>query len=258
MYEIPYTDFTKAVLVMARMTAIIAVFPIFGFRAIPILMKGGLAILLTIIVFPLVQIGPQPLSTQPLELFIILIKEVVVGLIVGYSTTLLFYGIQMAGHILGIQMGFGIISVVDPLTDVQVSLIGQLNYIIALLIFLTLDGHHFLIRALVSSYDYISLGGAHFPSGLMQKINFMTGAIYDVALRIAAPVFVSLFLTDVVLGIMARVAPQMNVFIIGFPLKIGVGLLVMSLVVSFFPYVFGKMFQQFKVDIMEVIKLFGM
>jgi flagellar biosynthetic protein FliR len=91
----------------------------------------------------------------------------------------------------------------------------------------------------------------------VEKINLLTGATFDVSLRIAAPVMVALFLTDVVLGIMARVAPQMNVFLVGFPLKIGVGLLLITLVISFFPYIFGKILEQFQLDVVEVIRLLG-
>ena len=258
MYEIPYSDFAKAVLVFARMASIIAIIPIFGFRAVPTQLKAAISIILTVIVFPVVQLQTEPLPIEIISLFFLFLREVAVGLIIGFVTTLLFFGIQMAGHIVGIQMGMGIVNVVDPMSDVQVSIIGQLNYIVALLVFLGLDGHHFLIRAMVISYDYISLGGIAFPPSLVEKISILSGAIYDISLRIAAPIFVTLFITEVALGFIARVAPQMNVFIIGFPLKIGVGLLLITLVISYFPYVFGKMVVQYKIDIVEIIRLLGL
>ena len=257
MYEIPYIDFTKALLVLARMTSIIVILPIFGFRAVPMQLKAGLSIFLAIIVFPMVRLQAAPISTDVIELLLLLMSEVAVGMIIGFATSILFYGVQMAGHLVGIQMGFGIINVVDPMSDLQVSLVGQLNYMVALMIFLAIDGHHFLIKALVLSYDYIGIGGGVFQANLLAKISFLTGAIFDTALRFAAPMFVTLFITDVALGITARVAPQMNVFIVGFPLKIGVGLLVITLVIAFFPYVFGKLYEQFRIDIIEVIKLLG-
>lgn len=257
MYEIPYIDFTKAVLVFARMSAIIAIMPIFGFKAVPLQLKAALSVIMTFIVFPLVRLQAAPISAEPVELFLLLMSEVTVGLIIGFATNLLFYGVQMAGHLVGIQMGFGIINVVDPMSDLQVSLIGQLNYMVALLIFLAIDGHHFLVKALVLSYEYIGLGGGVFHAGILSKMSFLTGAIFDTALRLAAPMFVTLFITDVALGITARVAPQMNVFIVGFPLKIGVGLLIITLVIAYFPYIFGKFVQQFKIDMIEVLKLLG-
>ena len=231
--------------------------PIFGYRAIPAQAKVGLSILLAIIVFPAAKLDIAPVSTQPIELIMMFLKEVVIGLILGFAATIVFYGVQMAGQIVGIQIGFGIINVIDPVSDVQISLIGQLNYLVALLIFLCLDGHLFLIRALVMSYEYIGLGGGGLPSGLMEKVSLMTGAVFDVALRIAAPVMVSLFITDVVLGFMARVAPQMNVFLVGFPLKIGVGLLVITLVISYFPYILGRLFEQFQEEIVQIVRIIG-
>ncbi|NQS97191.1 MAG: flagellar type III secretion system protein FliR [candidate division Zixibacteria bacterium] len=257
MYYVPYEDFAAAVLILARMTALVVVMPIFGYRTIPVQAKVGLSVLLTIIIFPLAKMGATPISTQPIELIIMFLREIIIGLILGFAATIVFYGVQMAGQIVGIQIGFGIINVIDPVSDVQISLIGQLNYLIALLIFLCLDGHMFLIRALVMSYEYISLGGGGFPAGLVGKMSVMTGAIFDVALRIAAPIMVTLFITDVVLGFMARVAPQMNVFLVGFPLKIVVGLLVITLVISYFPYIFGKLYQLYQEEIVQIIRIIG-
>lgn len=257
MYQIPYRDFAIALLIFARMASIIAVMPIFGFRAIPVQTKAGLSVLLTIIVFPITASMAPPVSQLPLEFILMVSREVITGLIIGFATSLLFYGIQMAGQVVGIQIGFGIINVIDPQTESQVSLIGQLNYLVALLIFLTIDGHHFLLRALYLSYERIPLAGADFPTSLAQQMSYFTGAIFEIALKVAAPVMVTLFITDVALGFMARVAPQMNVFLVGFPLKIGVGLLVITLVISFFPYIFGKLYSQFQYDIVALVRMMG-
>jgi flagellar biosynthesis protein FliR len=256
-FEVPYQDFAKALLVFARMTAMVAVMPIFGFNTVPTQLKGAISIIFTIIVFPIVTLKAQPISTEVLELLLMFSKEVIVGLIIGFIASILFYSIQMAGHLVGIQMGFGIINVIDPMNDMQISLIGQIYYLTALLVFLSIDGHHFLVRAIVLSYDYIGVGGAVFPAGLMAKVNLIISSVYEIALRISAPMFVTLFITDIVLGIMARVAPQMNVFVVGFPLKIAIGLLVITLVISLFPYVFGKLYEQFQIDIIQIIKLMG-
>lgn len=257
MFEVPYQDFAKALLILARMTAVVSVMPIFGFVTVPVQMRAALSVFLTIIVFPIVTLKAAPVSFEVIELLFLISREVITGLIIGFLTSIMFYGIQMGGHLVGIQMGFGIINVVDPMSDLQISIVGQIYYLTTLLIFLSLDGHHFLIRALVMSYEYIGLGSAVFPPGLLDKINFLTAAVFDIALRISAPMFVTLLITDIALGIMSRVAPQMNVFIIGFPLKIAIGLLVITLVISLFPYVFGKMYEQFQIDIIQAIKLMG-
>jgi flagellar biosynthetic protein FliR len=235
----------------------VAVMPIMGHRAVPAQLKVALCLVLMVLVFPATKMAIPAVSTIPLELLFLILREVIIGLILGFVISIIFYAVQMAGQVIGIQTGYGIINLIDPMSDIEISLIGQLYYLTAILIFLGIDGHHFLLRALYLSYDYIPLANGALPARLVEKINLLTGATFDVSLRIAAPVMVALFLTDVVLGIMARVAPQMNVFLVGFPLKIGVGLLLITLVISFFPYIFGKILEQFQLDVVEVIRLLG-
>jgi flagellar biosynthetic protein FliR len=105
------------------------------------------------------------------------------------------------------------------------------------------------------SFDKIPVGGAVFSNGLVSKVNAMGGAVFDIGLRVAAPVMVALLITDVALGFMARVAPQMNVFIVGFPLKIGFGLVVIMLAISYFPYIFATLFEHSQSDLVEIIRL---
>jgi flagellar biosynthetic protein FliR len=219
--------------------------------------KAALSVILTIVIYPLVHSDLTPVSAQPIELLLLILKEVIVGLIIGFFANIIFYGIQMAGQIIGIQIGFGIINIIDPYSNIQISLVGQLYYLVALLIFLAIDGHHFLLRALVFSYEQVPLASAVFPAGLTAKVNLLSALVFDIALRVAAPMLTTLFITDVALGFMARVAPQMNVFIVGFPLKIGLGLLVLTLTINYFPYIFGKIFNQFQNEMILLVRLFG-
>lgn len=254
---IPYQDMTIAILIFARMASLVSVMPIFGFAGVPLQVKGALSLILTIIVFPIAKFDFAPLSLVPVELIILFMREILIGLAIGFITTLVFYGIQMAGQIVGIQMGFGIINIIDPISNIQISMIGQMYYLLALLIFLTMNGHHFLLQALVYSYDLIPLGGGVFFAGLVEQVSILSGMVFNVALMVAAPVMAALLITDVGLGFMARVAPQMNVFIVGFPLKILVGFLVITMVIMYFPYVFGKIYENFQQDLTFIIKLLG-
>ena len=253
----PYENIIIGLLILARMSAMVFVIPIVGFEGTPSTVKAGLSLLLTFIVFPFARLEYTAISILPLELVMLFTKEVIVGLSIGFITTLLFYGIQMAGQIIGIQIGFGIISVMDPLSNIQISLIGQLYYLVSLLVFLALNGHHFLIRALIYSFEVIPLGGAVFSANLVDLLSSLSGMIFGIALQIAAPVMVTLILTDVGLGFIARVAPQMNVFIVGFPLKIIIGLFVITLVISYLPYIFEKMYLRFQEDIITFIRILG-
>ncbi|MBL7191227.1 flagellar biosynthetic protein FliR [bacterium] len=253
--EITLPDIEKVMLILARMTTLMVVMPIFGYDSVPLPVKAGLSILLTIIVFPFVTFIESHIVYNPIMFMVMIAKEVIVGLIISFMINLVFFGVQFAGQIVGIQIGFGIINVIDPNLQVQVSLIGQLNYMVALLVFLAIDGHLFLIRAMVYSFEYIPLAGAVFPGGLVEKAVLLSGAVFDIGIRVAAPVMVALFITDVALGITARVAPQMNVFIVGFPLKIVVGLLALAFGMSLFAYVFNKLFTQFQEHLIHTIRL---
>lgn len=254
---IPYENIIIGLLIFARMSAMVFVIPVIGFEGTPNNVKAGLSLLMTFIVFPFARLEYTAISILPLELVMLFGKEVIIGLSIGFVTTLLFYGIQMAGQIIGIQIGFGIISVMDPLSNIQISLIGQLYYLVALLVFLALNGHHFLVRALVYSFEVIPLGAGVFNANLVDLLSSLSGLIFGIALQIAAPVMITLILTDVGLGFIARVAPQMNVFIVGFPLKIMIGLLVITLVISYLPYIFEKMYLRFQEDIITFIRIIG-
>jgi flagellar biosynthetic protein FliR len=129
-------------------------------------------------------------------------------------------------------MGFGFVNVVDPESRIQVPIIGQFLLILATLLFLVLNGHHWLIRAIIKSIEVIPLGSVHFDPALIWRINGLFKDIFLIAFKLAAPVAMCLFLVDVAYGIISRAIPQMNILIVGFPLKIGLGLV---LLVSFLP-----------------------
>ena len=164
------------------------------------------------------------------------------GLILGFVVLLLFIGIQFAGQLAGLQMGFGIVNVIDPQSSEQVSIIGQFLNILAILLVLTLNGHHLILQGLVHSFEVVPLGGIEFKEVVMQKLVVLSNEVFIIAIKISIPVLLSLFLISVAMGILARTVPQMNVFIVGFPLKIGVGMAMLALSLPLFQMVLVKMF----------------
>jgi flagellar biosynthetic protein FliR len=131
-------------------------------------------------------------------------------------------------------MGFGIVNVIDPQSSNQVSIIGQFLNILAILLLLTLDGHHMILSGLVTSFETIPLGGVSFQDGLMFKLMDLTAQVFIIAVKISAPILMALFLVTAAMGVLARTVPQMNVFLIGFPLQIGVGLAALVIVLPLF------------------------
>jgi flagellar biosynthetic protein FliR len=220
-------------LIFFRFSGLMIFAPFFGSRNVPIQLKGLFAVLLTALVAPTVStVGFVP----PLHLVgfaLAAASELAIGVLFGLLGSMLFVGIQLGGELIDHQMGFTLASVIDPLTDNEGSLIGQFFFFFSVLVFLMIQGHHALLRALQESFAVVPLGrflpGPVAVGGLVQAF----GEIFVLALRVAAPVMAALFLTTLVLGFIARTVPQVNVLIMGFPLQIGVGMI--TLVVTL-PY----------------------
>lgn len=165
---------------------------------------------------------------------IMLTSELIVGWIIGFVSSLVFSGVQMAGQLLDTQVGFGIVNILDPQSGQQVPLIGNFKYILALLVFLITNSHHLLLTALFNSFKIIPISGVVFNKAITELIINMVWGIFTIAIKISLPVLVAIILTDVALGILARTMPQMNIFVVGVPGKIIVGIFVLSLALPFY------------------------
>ena len=154
-------------------------------------------------------------------------------------------------------MGFGIVNVYDPQTSRQIPIVGQFYSYIAMMIFLAIDGHHFLLEGLFKSFKTIPLTSASFKSGIVEINMTMMSSMFISAIKIGIPVIVTLLLTSIALGLVARAVPQMNVFFVGMPLKIGMGMLALSFSLPLFAYVFRNVFIQFQTEFLKLLRLLG-
>jgi flagellar biosynthetic protein FliR len=213
-------------LVFVRVLSTIAVMPFFGAAPIPVQIKVGLSFALAIIVFPLVPIDKTALATLHTVLFVVLVlKEIVIGLIVGFVSSLVFYALQFALYLISNEMGFSFVDTVDPMTESETTPFGQLMIMAFTVVFLCIGGHYFLIMALRRSFEIIPLLGGKIPAGAVTwQFTKMITDIFIVGIKLAAPVVVTLFLTTIGLGVVSRTVPQMNVFFVGVPLKIVLGI----------------------------------
>jgi flagellar biosynthetic protein FliR len=231
-------------LIFCRMTAFFVVAPIFSTRTVPVTFKVGLSALIAFIIL-LLQ-GSGQVIPQDLGYVLLIIRELLIGLLMGYVAFLMFAVIQIAGSFIDIQIGFGIANVIDPMTGTSAPVIGNFKYLFATLLFLSMNGHHYLLDAVIRSYNWIPLSNDLFQriyGGSISEFLVRTfSQSFLLAFQMAAPLVVALFLTDVALGFLARSAPQFNVFVIGIPLKLIVGLCVLLLIVSSFTYMFEHLF----------------
>jgi flagellar biosynthetic protein FliR len=216
-------------LIFVRVLGIFSVAPIFGHARLPAQVKVGLAFLLSMILIPIVRPPDPTLANAVLLLGAAVVKELVVGLIIGYVTTLLFLAVQLAGEAIDMQMGFGLASTADPLLGTHTSIIGQFLYLIATLLFLALNGHHLLLTGLVKSFDLVPLNHFVFGTLLSGRVLDMVSEFFLIGLRIGGPVMLAVFLADLVVGLLGRTLPQMNLLVVGFPVKVWVGLGILTL-----------------------------
>jgi flagellar biosynthetic protein FliR len=243
-------------LVFVRITGIFMMTPIFGSRNIPARVKAGLALIIAYVLFPLVFNNMAVLPESFIPYILLVAGELIVGLIIGFVSSLLFSAIQMAGQILDMQIGFGIINMIDPLSGQQAPLIGNFKYILALITLLSINGHHVLLSALFASFKLIPVTGVVLPVALAEFMVMMITSMFVIALKISLPVLIALLLTDIALGILARTMPQMNIFVVGVPGKIIIGLFVLSIALPFYIFFLEMAFDGMYKNIFSLLSLF--
>ena len=219
-------------LVLLRVSTIVVMIPILGDRTTPVRVKGGLAIFITFLVLP--SVDPAAGADDLFALGLRMGGEVLIGIILGFACRLAFTGIQMAGQLVGFQIGFSIVNIIDPLTSEQVSIVAELQYLFAGLLFLGVNGHHMLIQAVSESYSVLPVLGFHMTGELAQSLVDLSRNMFVIAVKISAPIVVALLFANIGLGLIARTVPQMNVFIVGFPLQIAIGLIGIGLTIPVF------------------------
>lgn len=244
-------------LILLRVSALLVVAPIFGHRLYLARAKIGLAFMVSLVIFPLVVDKGLQVPDGIFPYAFLMVREIIMGMVLGFAVLLLFIGVQFAGQMAGLQMGFGIVNVIDPQSQGQVSIIAQFLNILAILLVLSFDGHHLILRGLMRSFEVVPLGGVELKAPIIEKIIGLTGQVFVIAIKISAPILISLFLVSVALGILARTVPQMNVFIVGFPVQMSVGLAVMVASLPLFQILLEKAVQLLERDLFALIGFFA-
>jgi len=223
-----------------RVSGLFLTGPLFAQQGIPHHLKLMLALTIAMVLSPVVATNGFAVPENLIDVVVLAVREFMVGLLIGFVFMSLFVGVQMAGAFIGFQMGFAIVNVIDPVTSQQVSILAQFKFIMAMLIFFILNGHHMMLQALASSYKLVPLGESVFRFAVYTEIARLITGIFVIAIKLAAPVMATLVLTDVGLGVISRTVPQMNIFIVGFPMKIALGLFFTAAALPIFGYVFRK------------------
>lgn len=216
-------------LIFMRMAAIFVETPLLGSRLIPWQIRGAIAFLITLIVFPPVAAAGYTYAgaQDAWMLGWAVINEIAIGLLIGFVANLYLLAFQLAGQFFSVQLGFGIVEVLDPMAEISVPIIGQLQSLFATLVFIAIGGHVYLLQAVLASYRMVPALAADSAGKLLVLMTGQVTALFEISFILAAPVLGTVFITEVALGIMTRTAPQMNIMMLGFPIKIVLGLLVL-------------------------------
>jgi len=230
-------------LILVRISGFMVAAPIFSLRNIPMRVKTLLAIAIALVVFHVVPYREVTYSTV-IEYALVVISEMLAGVIMGFMANVAYYILSFAGQIIDQEIGFSMVNQFDPITSTQVTVTGNLyTYAVMLMVIIT-DMHHYLIRALTDSFQVIPVGGVVLDFNLYEVMKRFMVDYFVLGFRIVLPIFASMLVVNTILAILARVAPQMNMFVIGLQLKVFVGLLVLVLMVMMITGVADLIFQE--------------
>lgn len=237
-------NFFVFLVIFLRTLFLLFLFPIFAAPFFPTKAKIALSLVFALTFTPLLTGKFNPPSSF-IELFLFAISDLFLLFLVTFFFRIIVSGLQLGGELVGIQMGFGISQTFDPLGGVSMPIISQFLYLVFILLFFTFNIHHYLIYFLVKSFYEIPPGTFLFKKGLFEFLLKKSGLLFEIAIKILAPLLVFMFLINVVLAVIGRIIPQINVLFVSFPLTVGLGLLFFGIMLIFIPKLYKLYFEDF-------------
>jgi flagellar biosynthetic protein FliR len=224
--------------VLIRISTLFFLLPIFGGRNIPVLWKAGLSFVIAVVLTPVVPI-PANLPVSAPEIILGILSEVLMGTILGMTVRIFFAATEMGGQFMSFQMGFSMARAVDPQTGAPSTVLTQFLYIFGLLLFFAMNGHHMFIRIIASSFYSVPPNNISFQPAIGRELIKAGASMFVLGVKIAAPILVALFLSNLCLGIIARTVPQVNILMVGFPINLCIGLVLFSFILmNIYPLLF--------------------
>lgn len=255
MTEILVTHFIIFLFVFVRIISVFTSAPLFSNENFPILAKIGLSLVTAYLIFTFIDKGNIQLEISLWFIAINVLKEIVTGLIIGFSINIVFYAVSFAGSLMGFDIGLAMANVFNPSEGTQNNVIGEYIYILAVLIFLLINGHHYIIRGITYSFTIIPLGHYSINAEVYDYIVKLGAAVFILAVKMASPIMVTFFLVHIGAGILARIIPQMQVFFVLYPLKIGLGIFLLILTTPLYLYIIKSLLSSYEEKLYKLIQL---
>ncbi len=229
---IPVEQFQTFLVVTSRVAGFIGAIPVISSVQTPGRIKVAMVVAISLALFPLMADAVPHVSFSPIPFLLLLISEVLLGLLLGLVARLIFTAVEFGATVIGYQMGFAAANVFDPQNQRQVALISQFQNIFAILIFLAVNGHFLFLQTAVLSYKLLPPGQLNLSGEAVPYLMKLSSHMFTLGVQFCAPVLAVLLLSGLILGILARVFPQLNVFLISFPINIGTAFIVIALTLS--------------------------
>jgi flagellar biosynthetic protein FliR len=244
-------------LVLARVGGLFVSAPVFGSASFPNTAKIGFAALIAMLITPMLPAREVPLPDEGLALAMLAVGELAIGILVGFVITLVFAAVQVGGQIMDLQTGFGMMNIFNPALESQFPVFGFFLFILAVLYMLSFGWHHVMIKALVATYQHVPLGGVVFrPELFLEASTWGTGMFVD-GLMIAAPVAAAMVMAYATLGLLGRVVPQIQLFVVGFPITIALGLFLTAFTIgAYLSFLDGAFYRTFR-DVETLVRGLG-
>lgn len=242
-------NFELFLLILVRITGFIYTAPFFSLRNVPVRVKTGLSIFIAVILYYTVPLTMQEYAGV-IGFAILVVTEAIAGAVMGLFANISYHILAFSGQIIDMEIGFSMVNEMDPTTNIQTTITANFYGYLIMLIMIITDLHHFVLRALVDSFQVIGIGKAILRPNMYELMLDFLIDYFIIAFRIVLPVFAAILLVNTILAILAKVAPQMNMFVIGMQMKIFVGLAVLILIIGLIPSVADAIFN----DMMKMLK----
>jgi flagellar biosynthesis protein FliR len=252
---LPIDKFQAFLVCTARVAGFMSAIPVLFGTQTPFMLRTGATVMLSLVLFPIMFPYIPQVPFQTASFLFLVFNETLVGLILGLMARLIFTAVEFGGTVIGYQMGFAAANVFDPQNQRQTSLISQFQNVFAILLFLALNIHHYFIRAAAHSYAILPPGKLDLSHAAVPYLMDLSSKMFSLSLQFSAPVLAILLLSGLILGILARTFPQLNVFLLSFPINIGISFVVIGLTLGIVSTLLRREFDSIPERISAIIQL---
>lgn len=241
-------------MVVVRISGFIFAAPFFSLNQVPIRVKTAISVFLGLMVAGMVDYIPLEYAGT-IGFGILIVKELMLGIILGFSSSICIYILNFAGQLIDMEIGFSMVNMFDPVSKIQTTITGNLYSYLVMLMLMVTNMHYYLIRAIVDSFRLIPVGEVTIPVNIYEAFMKFMVDYFIIGFRIILPIFAATLLVNVVLGVLAKAAPQMNMFVVGMQLKVIVGLGMLWMVVDLVPEVADFIFTEMRGMVTVILKV---